>query len=129
MKYIKAFIAGLALPATVLPVVYLILYLNIGAVRNLPLQFIPLYMPLVWGVWNIGYFYLADKYPVKDRNKRYFLIGCPLGLIWALFAVFILELPELFGIPISKYVFIFIVPLFFGLIWMTAVKYFNDLLD
>jgi hypothetical protein len=43
MMYVKAFIAGIALPASVLPIAYSLLYLvGYGAVRRLPLQFFPL---------------------------------------------------------------------------------------
>lgn len=129
MRYVKAFIAGLAFPATFLPMVYLLLYIFNLNVKNLPLQFIPLYLPLVWGLWNILFFYIADKYPVLYRNKRYFLMGFALGLIWALFAVFRLNLHLLFNFTISIFWILITVPLIYGLLWMLVVKYLNDLLD
>ena len=84
MKYVKAFIAGLAFPATVFPILYSGVYLGSqGQVRTVPVQFFPLFIPLVFGLWNDLYFLIGKRCPVKDRNLRLWAYGAILGFLVA----------------------------------------------
>ena len=130
MDKLKAFIAGLAFPATVLPIVYTILYLaNHDAVVSLPLQFIPLFLPLVFGLWNMLCFMFGDRCPIKNKSAHLWFTGASLGLLVALVGVFIIGLPELlFGwTGTMQYLPLIFVPIVYGLIWRYIVGYLNDL--
>ena len=132
MKLLKAFIAGLAFPATLLPIVYLILYLSgHSEVRSQPLQFMPLFIPIVFGLWNIIYFAIGEKCPVKNKSMRLWIWGALLGLLVALIGVFIIGLPKLlFGFTGSmQYLPLIVVPIIYGLIWRYIVSVLNSLLS
>jgi len=128
MKYLKAFIAGLAFPATLLPFIYLILY-SAGhqAIHTQPLQFIPLFIPLVFGLWNVGYFLVGNKCSIQQRNPRLWVTGISLGLLVGLVGIFMLHLPKLlFGFTgVLFYLPIIIVPIIYGIIWRYIVHSLN----
>jgi len=130
--YIKAFIAGLAFPASLLPIVYAILYVSgHRAVINVPLQFFPLFLPLVFGVWNILYFAMGKCCPVKGRYLRLWVTGAILGFLVALLGVFVIGLPTLlFGFTGAlRYLPLVIVPILYGVIWRYIVGNLNELVD
>ena len=132
MKYLKAFIAGMAFPATLLPFVYWCLYTgNYGAIRDFPLQFFPMFLPIAWGMWNVFDVFIGDKCPVKNINLRMWTMGIILGLMVAYFGLFIVELPlKLFGMSgASAYSLLIFVPIFYGLLWRYIVKHLNALLN
>lgn len=127
--YVKAFIAGLAFPATILPVFYLVLYLvGHSSVRNLPLQFMPLFSPMLFGLWNVLYFVIGKRCPVKNRHSRLWTTGASLGFLAALLGVFVIKLPELlFGFTgILNYLPLITAPIIYGLIWRYIVSYLNE---
>lgn len=129
--YLKAFVAGLAFPATLLPFIYSILYFSgHSAVKDLPLQFIPHFVPIIFGLWNIFYFTIREKCSIKNRNVRLWVWGALLGFIGALIGVFLIGLPELlFGLTgVLQYLPLIGAPIFYGLIWRYIVSSLNDLL-
>ena len=130
MNHSRAFIAGLAFPAVLLPVVYLILnQTGLMVAISLPLQFQPLFLPIIFGFWNVLYFAIGRRNPVKAKNSRLWVTGIILGLIMASFVVFVSELPELiFGITGgSPYLPLIIAPVIYGLIWRYVVNSINNL--
>ena len=130
MNHSRAFIAGLAFPAVLLPVVYLILnQTGLMVAISLPLQFQPLFLPIIFGFWNVLYFAIGRRHPVKAKNSRLWVTGIILGLIVASFVVFVSDLPELiFGITGgSNYLPFIIAPIIYGLIWRYIVNSINNL--
>ena len=130
MNHSRAFIAGLAFPAVLLPVVYLILnQTGLMVAISLPLQFPPLFLPIIFGFWNVLYFAIGRRHPVKAKNSRLWVTGIILGLIVASFVVFVSDLPELiFGITGgSNYLPFIIAPIIYGLIWRYIVNSINNL--
>ena len=130
MNHSRAFIAGLTFPAILMPIVYIILYqTGLKAALSLPLQFSPLFLPIIFGFWNVLYFAIGRRNPVKAKNSRLWVTGIILGLIMASFVVFVSELPELiFGITGgSPYLPLIIAPVIYGLIWRYVVNSINNL--
>lgn len=124
MNYVRAFLAGMAFPAAILPVVYSILYLSgHQEVRTLPLQFMPLLLPLVFGAWNILYFVVAERFPVRNSIRCLWAAGALLGFLVALVGVFVIGLPGiLLGLTgPMQYLPLVVIPVFYGLIWRFVV--------
>ena len=129
--YIKIFIAGLAFPAAVLPFVYSLLILSgHSAGEMFPLQFIPHFLPIIFGLWNMLYFAIGEKCPIKKKSTRLWVWGALLGFIAALCGVFMIGLPELlFGLTGAlQYLPLIIIPILYGFIWRYIVSAINDLL-
>ncbi len=129
--YIKIFIGGLAFPATLLPFVYsLLIFSGHSAAITIPLQFIPHFLPILFGLWNMLYFVIGEKCPIKNRNIRLWGWGALLGFIAALSGVFMIGLPELlFGLTGAlQYLPLIIIPILYGFIWRYIVSAINDLL-
>jgi hypothetical protein len=127
MKYLKAFIAGLAFPAIILPFVLLILNL-VGKLDILGA--LPVYLlPLIWGVWNVFYFKIEKRCPIKCENCRLFASGACLGLLVAFLAVFVFKAPTLLGFTgAAVYAPLVIIPAVYAILWRYIVKYFNFLI-
>lgn len=129
--FFKSFIAGLALPAFFLPFFYTFLYFVIGQpVQENPLQFIPLYLPLLFGITNVIYIWIGDRCPITGLNARLFTTGAILGFIVAIIGVFIINIPTLvFGLTGSlRYLPIILVPIIYGIIFRYIIKWLNVLL-
>jgi len=96
MIYLKAFIAGLVLPATITPIVILIAVL-LGKDQILSVASLHA-LPLIWGVWNILYFEWFRSLLPGYMDLRLLINGAALGLLLALYGVFFLHLPALWGL-------------------------------
>ena len=130
MKHIKAFIAGLAFPATLLPIVYSVFYVSgLQSLRTYPLQFAPLFAPLIFGFWNVLYFMIGARCLGKNQNARLLATGACLGFLLADIGVFGLKLPGLlFGWSDARqYLPLIGAPILYALIWRYIVKYLNEL--
>jgi len=128
-KYLEAFVVGLAFPATLLSIVYTFAYLlDFPPVLNYPLQFIPLWVPWVFGAWNMFNLYLKNMIPIKQRTNRYWFLGILLGFFVAIFGITILELPViLFQLTGTGQLFpLIFVPLVYGLIWRYVILPLNN---
>jgi len=124
----KIFLAGLAPLGSILPFVYTFLYaFDLSSVRTLSLQFIPLYLPIIFGVWNVLYFHTLRKWFPRNQNRRLWIAGIILGFILGLVEVYVVKLPEraLGMTGVMVYIPIFIAPVFFGALWRYVVKWFN----
>lgn len=132
MCNIKAFIAGMAFPATALPFAYAILYkYGPETIQSQPFQFLPLFLPIVFGVYNILYIDVTKKATEQNKNKALWIMGAGLGLAVAMISVFFIQLPMLlFGIEnAQKFIPLITVPIIYSLIWRYIVKYCNTLLN
>ena len=84
--HIKAFCSGLAVPATILSIIYTSAYLlGFPPFLKYPLQFIPIWIPWIFGLWNVFNVHLGTKFPVKDKKSRYWTLGMSLGFFVAIF--------------------------------------------
>lgn len=126
---LKEFIAGLSVPATLMPFVYATLYFTgPETVRTTPIEFLPLSLPIIYGLWNIVYFKIGKKCPIKSRSPRLFVHGATLGLMLALVGVFIIGLPKIVfnAQGLSYYAPLVVVPLLYGTIWRYLVGPVNN---
>ena len=128
MNLLKSFLAGLAFPAMVLPFLYFFLYFgNVGEIHNAPLQFIPLFVPLLFGAVNIFYVKINEQYSGATEDRRLWWTGIMMGLGVAVLGVFVLDLPILL-FRLSgwwQYVPLVFAPLLYGLIWRYVIKSLN----
>jgi len=129
-NYIKAFIAGLAFPAAFYSIVYTIALLSgFSPFLTYPLQLIPLWIPWVFGLWNVLHVMFEKQLP-KNQKNRYWMLGISLGLLVASFGIVVVKLPViLFGLRGMYQLFpLIVVPIAYGLIWRYIVTYLNKIL-
>lgn len=126
MKYIKMFIAGIALPSTLVPFL-LCLAKYAGKPQLLDIPFLH-FIPLLWGVWNILYFTWFDKIELRE-TPRLLLTGAILGLLVASIGVFWLHIQAVLGLPASlTYLPLIVGPILYAILWLYIVKPINHLL-
>jgi len=131
-KMIKAFLAGLAFPSVFLPFAYSILYIILpNNVPTHPIQFVPLYIPILFGITNMIYVGVGDHCPVPGINNRLWTTGAILGFLVALIGIFVFRLPTIiFGFTgIIQYLPIILLPIIYGAIFRYIVKWLNRVLD
>jgi hypothetical protein len=127
-KFVKAFIAGMALPAVLLPIAYTMLYLNIhSVVTQHTLQFIPMYLPLAWGVANAIFFAMQGEGSTKNANSGLIVTGACLGFLVAVFGVFVAHIPTMvFGnLRDMQYAPLVVVPVVYAILFRYVVKWIN----
>lgn len=125
MRFLKAFIAGLVLPAVLLPLQLYAWY----AMGNTALlsQPILLLLPIVWGLWNVVYFAVLKYILPFGVNERLIITGFLLGLLLAIYGVFVLDLPALVGIPnYLRYLPLVLAPIIYAVVWKYIVKFLNE---
>lgn len=131
MNPLKSFLAGLVFPAVVLPFFYLFLYFwGIGEIPNAPVQFVPLFLPLLFGVVNIFFVNMNEQYSPATEDKRLWWTGGIMGLCLAVFGVFVFNFPVLL-FDLSgwwQYAPLVLAPLLYGLIWRYVIKALNKFL-
>lgn len=127
-KLVKAFLAGLGFPAVFLPLAYTVLFtLEPHAVRMHPLQFIPMYIPIVFGLANILYIRMSAGTPAHSVNTGLWVTGVVLGFLVAVLGVFVLHVPTLiFGVRTTvEYLPLIVLPIVYGIIFRYIVKWLN----
>lgn len=127
-KFVKAFLAGIAFPAVFLPIAYTILFfLEPHSMRMHPLQFIPMYIPIVFGITNALYIRMSTGSPAQNTNIGLWVTGAALGFIISVIGVFILHVPTLiFGVmPHIEYLPIIVLPIIYGAIFRFIIKWLN----
>ena len=130
-KQVKGFIAGLAFPATVLPFAFTGLYFSQhGQLVTNTLQFVPMYLPIAWGVANTIYLACRNN-SKKTTNAGLWLTGIILGLLVAMYGVFVAHLPkDLFGSQgNSQFAPLIFIPIIYGVFFRYIVKWINKLLE
>lgn len=128
---IKAFCAGLAVPATLLSIVYTTAYvLAFPPFLQYPLQFLPLWIPLFYGLWNVFNVHVGKSFPVKDRKLRYWTLGIILGVLVAVFGIVVIKLPViLFGFTgMYQLLPLFVIPLVYGILWRYLIMPLNGIM-
>lgn len=129
-EVVKGLLAGMGFPALFLPIAYTVLYwFETQTLREYPLQFVPLYIPLIFGLTNLVYLSIRDKCPALDRKWQLWIVGGCLGFLVALIGVFGLHIPELvLGLSHGfKYLPLIGVPIIYGLIFRYIVNWLNEL--
>jgi len=126
MKFVRAFVAGIALPATILPI-GLCLFSAMGNDKLLTVPVIHS-IPLFWGIWNVLYFAFFKNFLPRHLDTRLLITGAVLGLLVALYGVFGLHLPKLLGAPENFYYLpLLLVLILYAILWRFIVKPLNDL--
>jgi len=129
--FIKAMLAGMGFPSLVLPLLYTVLYIyKPTLIQANPLQFIPMYIPILFGLTNIIYLHMDTKI-IPNANFRLWITGAGLGLIVATIGIFIFKLPALiFGFSHGwQYFPLIFLPFIYGFIFRYIVKALNKLLN
>lgn len=125
MKFLKAFIAGLVVPAVILPLQLFLSYTFGDA--SLLSQPVLLLLPIAWGLWNVLYFSVFKFILPFGVNEKLILTGFLLGLLLAIYGVFVLDLPRLVGIPsYLHFLPLIVAPILYALIWRYVVKFLNE---
>ena len=125
-------LAGMAFPALALPLIYTVLYFyNPALIQLHPLQFIPMYIPILFGITNILYLKMGYHFFINDENAKLWLTGACLGVIVAILGVFILKLPALvFGLNEGfQYLPLLFLPVVYGALFRYIVKFMNHALN
>lgn len=118
------FMAGVAFPSFLLPCLLLIAWM-VGRGDLFCIPFLH-FIPLIWGIWNILYFVFFKKILPKNSTHRLLITGAVLGLLIAVYAVFVLNLPEAMGLPQSMiYLPLIIGPILYALCWLYIVNPLN----
>ncbi len=127
MKYLKAFIAGIACPSTLLPFL-LCLAVLADKPQVLSIPFLH-FIPIIWGIWNVLYIAFAkDTFP-KDEIASMLATGAILGFIVAAVGIFWVNIPAIVGIP-QQYAYLPLLfgPILYSVLWLFIVRPLNNLL-
>ena len=123
-KIIRALVAGMVFPALFLPIAYSIVFVLSPQifVQLRSLQFIPMYIPILFGVANIVYVFFSHKKSPKKNNQLLLFIGFCLGLIVAL-----LNIPTfIFGVVLDlQTTAIIVLPILYALTFRFIIKWIN----
>lgn len=132
-KFVKAFVSGMAFPAVFLPLAYTVLFLmEPRPAPPTPLQFIPMFIPLVFGIANALFVNMSEGMPAKSSTTGLWVVGACTGFIVAVVGVFILHFPTLvFGVvpPGMEYIPLIALPIIYALIFRYIVKWLNKTLS
>lgn len=127
MKAIKIFLAGMAFPTLLLPII-LIVALSLGKKEILSVTFLH-FIPLIWGVWNLLYFAIFTKVFPGNENTKLLITGALLGFFVTVVGVFGFNLPAVIGLPeCYTYMPLILGPIVYALLWVFIVKPLNHLL-
>ncbi len=126
MTFLRALIAGSFFPAMILPIFMTILtYFAKGEILG---ALVVHYLPWIWGIWNILFFAFFRDHLNLSETGQYLLAGAVLGLLVALYGVFVLGVPVLLGFPASWfYAPLIVVPVIYALLWLYVVRPLNAL--
>lgn len=127
-RLVKAFLAGVGFPAIFLPIAYTFLFfLEYPSMRIHSLQFVPMYIPIVFGIANMLLISLSEGVPTKNLNIGYWITGGCLGFLVAVLGVFVLHVPTMvFGdVHGLQYLPLFALPVIYGIIFRVVVKWLN----
>lgn len=130
-KFVKAFIAGMALPAVFLPLAYTVLFWSEPQpLKAHPVQFLALYLPLVWGLANVVYVKLSEDSSAKNVNSGMWVTGACLGFIVAVLGVFMLHIPTMIFGEMHGFQFapLIILPIVYGALFRYVVKWLNKVI-
>lgn len=126
MNLFRAFIAGTVFPTIVLPILLLCaIFYGKSELLDVPLVH---FIPVIWGIWNALYFAFCKNCLPGGVIGRYIISGGILGLILALFAVFVAGIPEILGFAQYRFYPLVFVPIGYAIVWLVIVKPLNSFL-
>lgn len=126
MNFVKAFMAGVTLPAFLMPLI--LFFIGSSGHQDISKYASFHFIPFVWGVWNGLYFTFYKGFLPEGRNLRLFITGAVLGLLVAAYIAGYLMVPEAFGLEGIWMIAPFIVaPVVYGVVWVYVVGWFNSL--
>jgi len=130
MKFFKAFVAGMLLPAVIAPflIAFLVLKGEGAAVASLPFLY---FGPLVWGLWNMLFFATKQLVPVNNRNHKIGIYGAVYGLFTALINTLGFEFTSKITILPESMIFMSIIlyPVILYFVWKYVINALNFILD
>ena len=126
MKYFKAFVAGMILPAVIMPflIAYFVLQGEASAIGKLPLLY---FGALLWGVWNVVFVITRKHVPIVDRNVKLGAYGVVYGLISFLFNSLLFEFTSVIPSFSDAFIIWAIIgyPILLYFAWKYVVNAFN----
>lgn len=126
LKFFKALVAGMSIPAILLPLCYTAIYfLDPNSIRLGSVQVMALYVPIFFGLMNVAYVRVAKNFPAARHDNLLIAAGILLGLLVCYFQVPTL----LFGLPhgwADKS--IILLPVTYALIFRFLIKWCNNAL-
>ena len=128
---IKGFIAGMAFPAIFLPLAYTMLYFTeTETIQTHPLQFVPMYIPLLFGIANVIYLSIYNRCGSIAKVIKLWVTGIMLGFVVALIGIFAFDIPTLiFGLRDGcELLPLVLLPIIYGLIFRYIVDWLNTFL-
>ena len=121
MRLFKAFLGGLLFPAAVLPAI--VIWILIEGRKDLLLLHEPIFLPWVWGVWNVFFVLFSKKLLGVEGAPRHFIWGAILGFLVACYGVFVLDIPALLHFDSSNRLWpLLIMPIVYGFCWLVFVR-------
>jgi len=128
MNTIKAFMVGIFFPTLIIP--FALLILNCLGFQNVTFVIFVHFIPILWGIWNVLYFWICRHFLPADEMASGILTGGFLGLLVALIAVFCIDLPESFGLEGGiQYIPLVVAPILYAIFWVLIVTPLNRALD
>lgn len=123
MKYLKAFVAGIVIPATILQIATLIeFFIGWPPIKQ---SYFFHQLPIVWAVWNVVYVAYGNRIWPANKVLAYLLHGAVLGVILLIPALFF-AIPKILGFTgEAQYIPIGLVPIVYALIWAFGVRPLN----
>jgi hypothetical protein len=116
---------GSSLPATVWPLAGLGIASRDLPAGTLDWLFIGIFFPMLFGLTNA----ITAILPVRKGRAQMLGIGAVMGLVSASTGTFIFDIPEIvYGLEgNSRYLALLGGAAFYGLVWMIAVRWLNEL--
>ncbi len=130
MKYFRAFVAGMLLPAVLAPflIAFLVLKGEGAAVASLPFLY---FGPLLWGLWNMVFFATKQMVPINNRNVKIGVYGAVYGLASALINTLGFEFTSKINAFPESMIFFSIVlyPIILYVVWKYVINALNFIFD
>ncbi|NGX57873.1 MAG: hypothetical protein K940chlam3_00770 [Chlamydiae bacterium] len=127
MNTIKAFMVGIFFPTLIIPFA-LLLHYWLGYQNVIYLIFVH-FIPIIWGIWNVLYFWICRHFLPADETMSGILTGGSLGIVVALIAIYWGDLPEILGLKGGiQYFPLVVAPILYAIIWVYVVTPLNKAL-
>lgn len=123
MHLFKAFVSGTVVPTIIIPIAILAaLRSGNEAVLQIPLLHL---IPVIWGLWNVFYLAVLKNVLPKDENTQIAIAGALLGLLIALWGVFVAQIPGKLHLEHLKWIPLIAAPVLYAILWRFIVKPLN----
>jgi len=127
LNTIKAFMVGIFFPTLIIPFVLLIL--KCYGFQNVIYLIFVHFIPIIWGVWNVLYFWVCRRFLPEGEMAGSILTGGSLGLLLALIAIFWFDVPAMFEMEgVVRYPPLIIAPILYAIVWVLVVTPLNKAL-